>query len=258
MATIYTTKIVTPALCAFHDIEGIESIQHWVDSNTPLKYPQGVEYPFYNKPPTWPTSLKTHYGFAPYCNVNFFAYGSQFLNTTAHYLIYDEYQTDPGSGGVVSDEIDKYIPPYINYPTPSANVPLSEDDEHQCSRLVYYTVYPPSPSDDNILTSSYMMYGMAINGQSYDTLINLQNEIPEVIFSTTNTGTSLQLQYTVDSTYARTNLVYNIAVNSIKIPIFLDQLTTSKYICSISSSSLIYPTTPQSPLYGGKATYMHN
>lgn len=264
MATIYTSNIVSPALCAFHDIEGIENIQHWVDSESTLSYPQGVEYPFYNKLPTWPTSLKTHYGFAPHCTITFNAYGSQFFNTTAHYIVYDEYQTDPGSGGFLGQEIDKYIPGFIQYPTPPSGVLLSEVSGTSVAAVWYITISKHPVDDDKMLTSSYMMYGIAINDTSYNALIDLQNEVPEINFTTFNTGTSLQLNYSfipslIRSETENNDAVYNIAVNSIKIPSFLDNLTTSKYICSISSSSLIHNTDPVFPLYGGKAyTYIHN
>lgn len=262
MATLYTSKIITPSLSSFHDIAGIASLSAWADQSVPdptvLENQRGPEYPYYSKTPL-PVFNNFQYGFAPNARFSFFAYGTEFLNTTAYYDIYDEFAI----GGKTQKR--KYIPPLNTEALPASAVPIFTIPNASFFAADWYVTINRIPllDESQIKSASYLIKTVIIDGIKHETRVNLDvgNDIPEMKIETSYDPTSEDLTVSLDTIGTlQQQVTYNGVVNGITLPITDNILTTSHFACSISNSDVVYQIPPALPgLSGGTIyTFVHD
>lgn len=254
MAELYTTKILTPSLCAFHDIEGVTSIQNWINSSTPgTTASLDPSYPFYYKQPL-PPYYKTQFGFAPRTTFTFFSYGTEFINTTACYEIFDEYNNDPVSGPITSPPC-KYIPPLSQIIIPPSGSVISEVTGITAGAAIWYVTVSRHPVNLEFKATSYVVVGVVVNNEVAKNILtlNTNNETPEISFNVFFVNSSLQLAYTYDTLY-ETDASYNFVINSISLPKNTTNINNSSYYFNyLTSSQSIFQLPISNNMVGGRA-----
>lgn len=256
MAQLYTNAIITPSVCAFHDIESVTSLERWVDSYT-YNYTTipTVSAPFYLNRPLQ-TFFEMQYGFAPYTRAYFFAYGTEFFDTTACYHIYDPHKKNTPT------KICRFIPsPESLTPPPSSQVLARIPGDYSAGSW-YITIarHPTQLSDQK--TVNITINAININGDINLDIesIDLEQEIPEIELSVlyNETLNELQVISQVNTFLQQQNATYNIVANGHEIPNLTYLDPSYVYEAEITSSDSVY-TIPDVIKSSGKLfTFIHN
>lgn len=259
MSNFYTSKIITPSLSSFHDIPGIPSLQQWMDQSVPdfnIKDVQkGPEYPYYSKTPL-PVFNNFQYAFAPNAKFSFFGYGTEFLNTTAFYEIYDEFSQN------TIFRAQKYIPPYVIEETPPTQIAIASIANASFFASEWYlTVHRQPLETQDMKTASYVLKTIVINEVLHQSIFNLDitNNVPEIQFTGSyNNSTDTLTIYANINLFTTQDATYNFVANKIDPTSNQDFVTTSYFVCSLASSDSVY-TIPATATRGGKVyTFIHN